>query len=213
MSRRPDQAAAGRVVRKPETGPRRFLGCTLAGLALAGLLLVSGASVADARPSPSEAVIEARVKSLALELRCLVCQNQTIADSQADLAVDLRARIREQIAAGATDEDIRRYMVERYGEFVLYRPALHASTALLWFGPALLVVLGLAALAASLRRRANAPSGDDPDDSLAEGRTTGLAGHPASGPAGGTAGGTAGGLADRRAEESHPGASNRSGQA
>jgi cytochrome c-type biogenesis protein CcmH len=168
---------------------RVVLARSLAALALAGLLLAQGLVASDSRAAPTDAAIEARVKSLALELRCLVCQNQTIADSQADLAVDLRTRIREQIAAGASDEDVRRYMVERYGEFVLYRPSLHASTALLWFGPALLVVLGLVALAASLRRRSQAAAGDDPDDSLADGST------------------------DHRVEESHLEASNRSGRA
>ncbi len=123
---------------------------------------------AVARVVEVDASMEARVKALALELRCLVCQNQTIADSHAELALDLRARIREQVAAGASDDAVRRYMVDRYGEFVLYRPPLHASTALLWFGPALLVVAGLAALALTLRRRARSAPQADPDDSLAD---------------------------------------------
>ena len=76
--------------------------------------------------------------TLAEELRCLVCQNQTIADSNAELALDLRRQIREQIAAGKTDDEIVDYMVARYGDFVLYQPPVKATTLLLWAGPALL---------------------------------------------------------------------------
>jgi len=90
---------------------------------------------------------------LAEELRCLVCQNQTIADSNAPLAVDLRNQIRGQIGQGRSDEQIRDYMVERYGDFVLYRPRFHANTALLWLGPPLLVLGGLAAFIVVVRRR------------------------------------------------------------
>ena len=89
-----------------------------------------------------DARTEERLKALAEELRCLVCQNQTIADSSAPLALDLRQQIRGQIAQGRSDEQIRAYMVERYGDFVLYRPPFKASTALLWAGPFALVALG-----------------------------------------------------------------------
>ena len=102
------------------------------------------------RPDPA---IEARLKSLAEELRCLVCQNQTIADSHAPLAVDLRNQIRTQISQGRSDEAIRAYMVERYGDFVLYRPPFKAITALLWAGPFLLLALGAGIFAWVLRRR------------------------------------------------------------
>ena len=83
-----------------------------------------------------------RETRIAAELRCLVCQNQTIADSSADLALDLRRQVREQIAAGKTDSEIIDYMTARYGDFVLYRPPLKATTVLLWFGPALLLLGG-----------------------------------------------------------------------
>ncbi len=121
----------------------------------------------------SAEALDARVRDIASRLRCLVCQNQTIADSHADLALDLRAQIREQLERGATEEDIERYMVARYGEFILYNPPLHASTSLLWFGPALLVAGGLAGLGFAIRRRARlaqsgAPIAHDPDDSLAD---------------------------------------------
>jgi cytochrome c-type biogenesis protein CcmH len=107
-----------------------------------------------ARP---DARVEERLKSLGEELRCLVCQNQTIADSNAPLALDLRNQIRGQIAAGKSDEEIRGYLVERYGDFVLYRPPLKASTALLWLGPFALAAAGAIAFAILVRRRRNSP--------------------------------------------------------
>ena len=91
---------------------------------------------------------------LANELRCLVCQNQTIADSNAGLAVDLRQQIREMLAKGQGERQILDYMTQRYGDFVLYRPPFKTSTALLWVGPAALLVLALGALIVLLRRRA-----------------------------------------------------------
>jgi cytochrome c-type biogenesis protein CcmH len=106
-----------------------------------------------AQPTPNDPVANKRAVQLAEELRCLVCQNQTIADSNAELAVDLRRQIREQIAQGRSDGQIVDYMVERYGDFVLYRPPLKAATILLWFGPPLLLVLGLAILLRHLASR------------------------------------------------------------
>jgi len=103
-----------------------------------------------AKPDP---VVEARLKALGEELRCLVCQNQTIADSNAPLALDLRNQIRTQIAQGRSDTQIRDYMVERYGDFVLYRPPFKATTALLWIGPFALVLLGAGIFLVLVRRR------------------------------------------------------------
>ena len=94
-----------------------------------------------------------RAVRLAEQLRCLVCQNQSIADSNAELAVDLRRQIREQIAAGRSDGEIVDYMVQRYGDFVLYRPPFKATTMLLWLGPALLLLIGAAVLARNLAVR------------------------------------------------------------
>ena len=99
-----------------------------------------------------DAVVEERLRTLAEELRCLVCQNQTIADSNAPLALDLRTQIRTQIAAGASDAQIREYMVDRYGDFVLYRPPLKATTALLWVGPFLLLGVGVVVFVRVMRR-------------------------------------------------------------
>ncbi len=91
--------------------------------------------------------------TLAAELRCLVCQNQTIADSNAPLAEDLRNQVRERMRQGSSDSEIIDFMVARYGDFVLYRPPVKATTLLLWFGPLLLVVAGLLVLLRRLRRR------------------------------------------------------------
>ena len=124
--------------------------------ALLAALLLSVAVLAGAQTASPDAPTERRLKDLAAELRCLVCQNQTIADSSAPLAVDLRNQIRGQIAQGRSDDQIRGYMVERYGDFVLYRPPFHATTALLWLAPPLLVAGGIAAFVVVVRRRRNA---------------------------------------------------------
>jgi len=98
--------------------------------------------------------LEKRVTGLAHELRCLVCQNQTIADSNAPLAVDLRNQIREQLAAGKSESDVIDFMVARYGDFVLYRPPLKASTVLLWAGPFLFLLFGIWFLIRRVRKQA-----------------------------------------------------------
>ena len=100
-----------------------------------------------------DSTLERRVINLAHELRCLVCQNQTIADSNAPLAVDLRNQIREQLAAGKSERDVVDFMVARYGDFVLYRPPLKASTVLLWTGPFVFLIAGFYFLFRFLRRR------------------------------------------------------------
>jgi cytochrome c-type biogenesis protein CcmH len=97
--------------------------------------------------------LDRRAANLAHELRCLVCQNQTIADSSAPLAVDLRNQIREQMSAGKSDRDIIDFMVQRYGDFVLYRPPVKATTIVLWAGPFLFMILGLVFLVRFVRRR------------------------------------------------------------
>jgi cytochrome c-type biogenesis protein CcmH len=97
--------------------------------------------------------LDKRVAALADELRCLVCQNQTLADSNAPLAVDLRNQMREQLASGASEREVREFMVARYGDFVLYRPPFKASTAALWLGPFALLLAGLVVLVRRLRSR------------------------------------------------------------
>jgi cytochrome c-type biogenesis protein CcmH len=98
-------------------------------------------------------VLEERVMKLSKELRCLVCQNETLADSRADLAEDLRAQIREQMKAGKSDKQIVAYLTERYGKFILYNPPVDPTTYLLWFGPFVLLIAGLAVLFRYLKQR------------------------------------------------------------
>jgi cytochrome c-type biogenesis protein CcmH len=110
-------------------------------------------------------VLDARMVRITSELRCLVCQNQTIADSHAALAVDLRKQVMEQLQQGQSDQQIIDYMTARYGDFVLYRPPLKASTVVLWFGPGLLLLISLVALFVVLRRRSRLPpEAFDPDE-------------------------------------------------
>jgi cytochrome c-type biogenesis protein CcmH len=121
---------------------------------LAALMLPMSALHADeAKPLADDPVVEARVQKLGEELRCLVCQNQNIADSHADLAMDLKKQLREQIAAGRSDGEIKDFMVERYGDFVLYRPPLKATTVLLWAGPFALLLIVIVLLLRRLRSR------------------------------------------------------------
>lgn len=123
-------------------------------LALALAPLVAFAK--DAVPTEQDPVAAKRAVALSEQLRCLVCQNQSIAESNAELALDLRRQINEQIAAGRSDGEIVDFMVQRYGDFVLYRPPFKASTVLLWLGPAALLLLGLWTLRRALRQRQRA---------------------------------------------------------
>ena len=125
----------------------RILACLLS-------ILFTGVVLArDAPPLADDPALEQRVMQLSTELRCLVCQNETLADSRADLAIDLRNQIREQMRAGKSDEEIKVWLTQRYGDFVLYRPPVKSSTWLLWFGPFALLVVAAAALLIYLRRR------------------------------------------------------------
>jgi len=129
------------------------------------VLAASALAVArDAPPEAADPAIEARMVRITSELRCLVCQNQTIADSNAGLAVDLRKETREMLKQGKSDAEIVDYMTARYGDFVLYRPPLRTKTVPLWFGPALLLLIGGTVLVLTLRRRSRmAADAFDPD--------------------------------------------------
>lgn len=118
--------------------------------------LMSSGWAKEATPLAADPALEARVMVIAEELRCLVCQNETIAASHADLAVDLRKQIRLKLTQGQSNQQILDFMVERYGDFVLYRPPLKTTTVLLWVGPFALLALALAVLAANIRRRRSA---------------------------------------------------------
>jgi len=122
---------------------RRWLAC----LVVACPLLGQGA------PSSADAALELRVQHVAEQLRCLVCQNQTIADSHAQLALDLKKEARTQLARGRSEQDVVEFMVQRYGDFVLYRPPFKAVTWLLWLGPFALLAAALMALFYQLRQR------------------------------------------------------------
>ena len=124
--------------------------------AIFAMLLLVLSAQCGARQAPYAAddpVLEKRVVKLTSELRCLVCQNQSLADSNADLAIDLKNQVRSQMQAGKSDTEIRDYMVARYGDFVLYDPPFKSSTLLLWAGPFVLLVIGLSGLAVYVRRR------------------------------------------------------------
>ena len=117
------------------------------------LLILPLLAMGEAKPLGDDPAVEARLKALSQELRCLVCQNQTLADSAAPLAEDLRQEIREKIAQGMSDKEITDYLVARYGNFVRYRPPVESQTLLLWVGPSLLLIAGFTVLWLTLRRR------------------------------------------------------------
>jgi cytochrome c-type biogenesis protein CcmH len=122
-------------------------------LFIALLLFVFIAVVANAQPVTDEAVVEQRLAKLSHELRCLQCRNQTLAESPAGLAEDLRREIRVQIRAGKSDQEIIAYLTQRYGDFILYRPRVTASTYLLWFGPFVVLLAGMVLLFIYIKKR------------------------------------------------------------
>lgn len=123
------------------------------GLFVTMLLTAVNAWAGEARPMAQDPELEKRVEAVSAELRCLVCQNQTIADSHADLAVDLKNQVREMLRSGKSNDEVVNYMVERYGDFVRYKPPVKPTTYLLWFGPGVLIVVGLFVLMVTLRKR------------------------------------------------------------
>jgi cytochrome c-type biogenesis protein CcmH len=132
--------------------------------ALLGAALAFGAVAKEATPTAEDPALEAKLQDIAVELRCLVCQNQTIADSNADLAVDLRNQVRQMLREGKSQREIIDYMTARYGDFVLYRPPVKGTTMLLWFGPVLALFAGVTVLVLVLRRRSKLPPEQfDPD--------------------------------------------------
>jgi cytochrome c-type biogenesis protein CcmH len=118
-------------------------------LAVALNLAVAG----EAQPTAEDPVVEARMLRISDELRCLVCQNESLASSRADLAVDLRQEVRSLIRQNRSDQDIKAYLVERYGDYVLYRPEIKPLTWVLWFGPFALLLLAAWSLWRTLRQR------------------------------------------------------------
>ncbi len=138
-------------------------------------LLGANARAAEALPAAADPELERRMLQITSELRCLVCQNQTVAGSSAGLADDLREQVREMLHKGASNEEIISFMTARYGDFVLYRPPVKTTTVLLWVGPTVLMIGGVAMLIIVLRRRSRMPAEafdpDEDDDAGAEGST------------------------------------------
>lgn len=116
-------------------------------------LLAMPLSAKDAQPMAADPVLELKVNEVSHELRCLVCQNQTIADSHAPLAIDLKNQVRQMLAQGKTKDEILKFMTDRYGDFVRYRPAINWRTLVLWLAPILIVLTGLIALFITLKKR------------------------------------------------------------
>lgn len=128
--------------------------CMIGLVLLASLVTTTPSVIAgEADALAQNPALETRLKAMSEELRCLVCQNQTLADSDAPLAEDLRREIRLQMQAGKTNQEVMDYLVSRYGDFVRYRPPLNTTTALLWVGPFVLMLMGLLGLIVMLRRR------------------------------------------------------------
>jgi cytochrome c-type biogenesis protein CcmH len=141
--------------------------------ALAALLLALALAAAAGAVEPEEQLadpaLEARAREIGQELRCLVCQNQSIDDSDADLARDLRRIVRERLTAGDTYDQVMAFVTARYGDYVLLRPPLRAGTLALWFGPVVLLVAGIAAIMLRRRRRVAAePFSAEEDRRLAQ---------------------------------------------
>lgn len=131
-------------------------------------LMCFSAFAIDKAPAFQDPALQARYERLSRELRCLVCRSETIADSNAQLAVDLRRQLRELMAAGKTDQEILQYMTDRYGDYVLYKPPVVARTWLLWAAPALLVLGGGIAAAIVISRKSKLPDTDPADPGLGE---------------------------------------------
>lgn len=149
----------GRLLRRA----RVALASALAALCLA-LTVAPPAHAIDTQTEFEDPALQKRYEALNRELRCLVCQNQTIADSNATLAVDLRREVHAMISAGKSDDEIRAFMTQRYGDFVLYSPPLTARTYLLWAAPALLLAIALLSVFTIVRKRSRQPIDLDPEE-------------------------------------------------
>ena len=131
-------------------------------IVLSVLMLLPLAHAVDEHGQLEDPVLQSRYEKLTKELRCLVCQNESIADSGAFLARDLRTQVQEMLAAGKSDDEILNFMTARYGEFVRYNPPLDGKTVLLWGAPFFMLALGVVVIWRITRRRASMPLDDDP---------------------------------------------------
>ena len=131
----------------------RFIVTPVVLLAVLWLMALTSVLAREAAPTAADPELEKMVNEISAELRCLVCQNQTIADSHAELAIDLKNQVREMVRQGKTRDDVVDYMVQRYGDFVRYRPPVKPTTYLLWVGPFLLLIGGFVLLVVNLKKR------------------------------------------------------------
>lgn len=134
---------------------------------LATLLLLVALPLAAQEPRLEDPELEARARDLQREIRCVVCQNESIDSSQAGIARDLRVLVRERLAAGDSDEEVREFLVDRYGDYVLFRPPMRADTWVLWFGPLIVLIIGAGGLAIAVvrrRRRQSVPAALEPEE-------------------------------------------------
>lgn len=134
---------------------------------LATLLLLVTLPLAAQEPRLEDPELEARARDLQREIRCVVCQNESIDSSQAGIARDLRVLVRERLAAGDSDEEVREFLVDRYGDYVLFRPPMRADTWVLWFGPLIVLIIGAGGLAIAVvrrRRRQSVPAALEPEE-------------------------------------------------
>ncbi len=152
-----DQARAVRLAIK--SGRRILHQVALLALVLGTAVGLTAVQAREARPLAQDAALEARVMAIAQDLRCLVCQNETLAASHAGLAIDLRNQIRERLAAGQSSTQVIDFLVDRYGDFILYRPPFQPNTWVLWVGPFVLLALALAVMARVIRQRRSVEPG------------------------------------------------------
>lgn len=149
------------IITSRMTCQRWLLGLMLCLAACSGSFLTQARAAEpigqEAQSLASDPLVEQRLNAISDELRCLVCQNESLSGSRADLALDLRRELRELIRQGQSDEQIKAFMVARYGDFILYRPPLKGTTWLLWVGPFLMLLLGLLVLWRVIRRSASKP--------------------------------------------------------
>ncbi len=156
-------ACAQRSLRRRWTAARFAAGLLSAALAMNGAaLLAAAATTLDAYGQLEDPALQARYEHITQDLRCLVCQNESIADSNVELASDLRRQVREMLVAGKSDDAIFAFMTDRYGEFVRFRPPLEAKTLLIWGAPFIMLLLGGAVIYRVVRQRSRLPLDDEP---------------------------------------------------
>ena len=152
----------GRAERVERRGRVRAALNGLAALLVGAVLASAGVRALDANGQIENPALQARFESITKDLRCLVCQNESVADSNAQLAGDLRRQVREMLVAGKSDDDIFKFMTDRYGDFVRFNPPLEAKTLLIWGSPFIALLLGAGIVLRIARQRSRMPLDDEP---------------------------------------------------